>query len=65
MGTTAVEPRKRQHEVLTTEETCDLLRITRGQLYSLRYVGKGPRAHRVGKQLRFLYTDVIAWLEAQ
>ena len=63
--TTEIARRDRHPEVLTTEECAELLRVTPSTLYGWRYHGKGPRGHRIGKELRFLRADVLAWLEEQ
>ena len=34
-------------------------------LYDWRIAGRGPRAVHVGRQLRFLVSDVQDWLAAQ
>lgn len=32
-------------------------------LYGCRYKGIGPRSHRVGKHLRYHWSDVLAWID--
>ena len=36
-----------------------------GTLYQWRYLGKGPRAARVGRWLRYRPADVRRWLDEQ
>lgn len=52
-------------ELLTVDDVCAMLRITRSALYGLRYYRKGPPAIRIGRQLRFRRADVEAWLASQ
>lgn len=49
--------------LLETEEVAAYLRVPVATLYAWRSRGEGPRAHRVGKYLRFRQSDVDAWLE--
>jgi hypothetical protein len=37
-------------------------RVPVKSLYQWRYQGHGPRAHRVGRHLRYRWEDVEAWL---
>ncbi len=49
--------------LLTTEETAELLGISKSSLYSLRYGGNAPPAVKVGGRLRWRRADVDAWME--
>jgi predicted DNA-binding transcriptional regulator AlpA len=49
----------------TVEEVSAFLVVPVPTLYRWRYVGTGPRAYRVGKHLRYLPADVLAWLREQ
>lgn len=51
--------------MLSIEELSDYLAVPVRTLYDWRLSGRGPRAVHVGRQLRFLVTDIQAWLEAQ
>ena len=51
-------------DVITIEELARRLDIPKTTLYGWRYKGKGPRSHRVGKHLRYRWSDVLAWLDA-
>ncbi|NVM97674.1 helix-turn-helix domain-containing protein [Arthrobacter sp. SDTb3-6] len=45
--------------------TADYLGITVQSLYNLRMTGRGPRAVRVGKYLKFRESEIFAWVESQ
>jgi predicted DNA-binding transcriptional regulator AlpA len=57
-GTATLEP------MLTMDDLCELTKMAKSTLYSLRSEGRGPVGFRIGKSLRFLVTDVVAWLES-
>jgi len=46
----------------TPVEVAEYLRVPIKTLYQWRYQGDGPRAHRVGRHLRYRWEDVEAWL---
>jgi predicted DNA-binding transcriptional regulator AlpA len=43
-------------------EIADFLQVPVKSLYQWRYEGKGPRAYRVGRHLRYRWEDVESWL---
>lgn len=45
----------------TPAEVAAYLQVPVKTLYTWRYHGKGPRAHRVGRYLRYRWEDVEAW----
>ena len=49
--------------LLSTEEVARILVVPVSTLYGWRYKGTGPKAYRVGKHLRYRFSDVVAWLE--
>ncbi len=51
--------------MFTTQEICGLLRISRRTLSAWRHNGRGPRAMRIGGQLRFIKEDLDEWLGEQ
>lgn len=51
--------------LMTIDDVAEFLGIPRQTLYAWRCEGKGPRAHRVGKHLRYLPDDVRRWVEDQ
>lgn len=46
----------------TPAEVASYLQVPVKTLYTWRYKGVGPRAHRVGRHLRYRWEDVEAWL---
>ncbi len=48
---------------MTIDEVARRLAIPKATLYKWRYKGLGPRSRRVGKHLRYRWTDVLAWLK--
>jgi excisionase family DNA binding protein len=46
----------------TPAEVADFLQVPVKSLYQWRYQGSGPRAHRVGRHLRYRWEDVEDWL---
>ena len=52
------------HErLLTAEELADFLDLPIKTLYAWRYRGEGPVGFRVGKHIRYRWTDVEAWIQ--
>lgn len=49
----------------SSAEVSEHLRVPVQTLYNWRVRGLGPRAIRVGKHLRYRWSDVEAWLEQQ
>ena len=39
------------------------LDVPKVTLYGWRYRGKGPRSHRVGKHIRYRWSDVLDWID--
>jgi excisionase family DNA binding protein len=50
-------------DVVSVEEVARRLDVPKTTLYKWRYKGIGPRSHRVGRHLRYRWTDVLAWLD--
>ena len=50
-------------KLLKIGEVSELLGIPVGTLYQWRYTGKGPRAARLGRHLRYRPADVEGWVE--
>lgn len=46
-------------------ELAAYLGVPVGTIYDWRVSGKGPRAHRFGKHLKFAVSDVRLWAEQQ
>lgn len=52
-------------ELLTLDELCKMLKLTKATVYQYRCAGTGPTGYRIGKHLRFKRSDVISWLESK
>ena len=50
-------------DLLTSDETAELLRVPVRTLYVWRGAGSGPPAYRVGKRTLYRRSDVERWLE--
>lgn len=50
-------------DLFTTTEVAAFLKVPLPTIYQWRTTGRGPRATRVGKHLRWRRSDVEAWLE--
>lgn len=50
-------------DVLSIDEVAGRLDVPKTTLYGWRYKGKGPRSHRVGRHLRYRWSDVLEWLD--
>ncbi|WP_280762478.1 helix-turn-helix transcriptional regulator [Prescottella agglutinans] len=48
--------------LMTKKETAAYLRITAPSLNRMIANGNGPKSHRVGGGVRFLYSDVLEWV---
>jgi excisionase family DNA binding protein len=49
----------------TAEEVSRFLGVPVKTLYNWRHGGIGPRASRVGRHLRYRWSDVEAWVDRQ
>ena len=47
--------------LLSTRQAARFLGLTLDELYRLRERGQGPPGYRVGRHLRFRWTDLHAW----
>lgn len=50
--------------LLSVQDLADYLGMHPQGIYDLRKTGRGPRASRVGRELRFRTSDVRQWLDA-
>ncbi len=48
--------------LLSAQELADYLEVPVKTIYTWRHCNSGPRGFRIGKHLRFRWTDVEAWL---
>ncbi|MFC9296925.1 helix-turn-helix transcriptional regulator [Streptomyces sp. NPDC057011] len=62
---TARKPELDRHPKATPEEVAAYLQVPVGTLYQWRHKGYGPPAVRIGKHLRYTWSDVDAWWAAQ
>ncbi|WP_030904175.1 helix-turn-helix transcriptional regulator [Streptomyces sp. NRRL F-5126] len=49
----------------TPAEVADYLGVPVKTLYQWKYRGIGPNVHKVGRHLRYRWSEVDAWLNAQ
>ena len=54
-----------EDDIISIDEVARRLDIAKSTLYGWRYKGTGPRSHRVGKRLRYRWSEVLEWLDAQ
>jgi excisionase family DNA binding protein len=50
--------------LITTTELADFIKVPKRTLEHWRIVGDGPRFIRVGRQVRYAWSAVTAWLES-
>ena len=51
--------------LLSVSDLAEYLGVPQQTIYDWRVHGRGPRASKVGKRLRFAASDVRAWLQRQ
>ena len=59
-----VDMRKAEAIYGSSEEVADELGIPVGTVYAWRYRGVGPKGLKVGRHVRYRWSDVEAWLES-
>lgn len=52
-------------QLLSIEDLAAYLGVPRQTIYDWRVDGRGPRALKIGKRLRFTVADVRTWVDAQ
>jgi predicted DNA-binding transcriptional regulator AlpA len=52
------------NDVVSIEAVSRRLHVPKTTLYGWRYKGKGPQSRRVGKHLRYRWSEVLEWLDA-
>ena len=57
-----MEPLKR---LLTVQDLADYLDVPVATIYAWRYRRQGPPGFRVGRHLRFRWSDVEQWITSQ
>jgi excisionase family DNA binding protein len=56
---------KRKDRLVNVQELADYLGVPVTTLYQWRYRREGPPGFRVGKHVRYRWSDVEAWIERQ
>ena len=51
--------------LLTVAELADYLGVPVATLYQWRYRGEGPPGFRVGRHLRYRWSDIQQWIETR
>jgi len=51
--------------LLTVQDLAAYLGVPVTTLYQWRYRGEGPRGFRVGRHIRYQWSDVAEWIENQ
>jgi excisionase family DNA binding protein len=54
-----------RNRLLTVQELADYLGVPVATLYQWRYRREGPPGFRVGRHIRYRWTDVVEWIERQ
>lgn len=49
----------------TTTDVAEYLQVPDKTLIQWRWLGTGPKFHRVGRHVRYRWEDVVSWLESQ
>lgn len=62
---TTLHPSSRLDPLLSIEDLAEYLGVPVATIYDWRVDGKGPCGVRVGRHVKFMERDVIAWIEAQ
>lgn len=57
--------RHRPAELLTPDETAELLRVPVQLLYRWRYERRGPPSFKIGRYVRYRRAEVEAWIDRQ
>lgn len=61
----AVSGARDRRPLMSAEELADVLGVPLNTVYIWNHRHQGPRAHKVGRYLRYRWPEVEAWLEAQ
>ena len=52
-------------KLMSVTEVAEYFGVPKRVLYNLRHRGDGPKAVRIGRELRFDPADILAWLQAR
>lgn len=58
-----IDGMKQRDRLLTVEELADYLAVPVATLYQWRYRKEGPTGFRVGRHVRYRWSEVEAWIE--
>ena len=58
-----VAPRPDWDELVSPQELARRLDVPVTTIYGWRYKGAGPKGRRIGKHVRYWWSDVLAWLD--
>ena len=56
---------ERRDQLLTVQELAEYLAVPVATIYQWRYRKEGPPGFRVGKHLRYRWSEVETWIESQ
>lgn len=56
---------KERQPLATTREVAAYLNVTVQALHDMRHHGRAPKAAKVGRGLRWKWTDIDAWIDAK
>ena len=60
-----IDGMEHRDRLLTVEDLADYLAVTVATLYQWRYRKEGPPGFRVGRHVRYRWSEVEAWIEQQ
>ncbi|MHC8354265.1 helix-turn-helix transcriptional regulator [Pseudomonas sp. LB3P81] len=52
-------------KLLTNVQACELLGLKPNTLEVWRTQGKGPQYRKIGRAIRYVESDILAWIDAQ
>ena len=56
---------KHEDQLLTVKELADYLGVPVATIYAWRYRRQGPPGFRVGKHVRYRWSDISEWIESR
>lgn len=60
-----IEGMERKDRLISVDELADYLGVSVATLYQWRYRREGPPGFRVGRHVRYRWTDIEEWIEHQ
>jgi excisionase family DNA binding protein len=58
-----IEGMERKDRLISVDELADYLGVSVATLYQWRYRREGPPGFRVGRHVRYRWTDIEEWIE--